>query len=101
MTEDTKQKLHRYEELKLVVKECTTELEMLAPLILPEIPEGAQIKTDQGTFSLQSKGKWIYPATIVAMEKELKDAQKEAQATGAATEEKGTPYLVYKSNKGE
>lgn len=99
MTEETQQKLRRYEELKLIVKECTTELDMLAPLIIPEIPEGAEIKTANGSFVLQSRSKWIYPEIVKTLETKLKEEQKKAQATGTATEEKGAPYLVYRENK--
>jgi hypothetical protein len=84
-----------YESLKLEARRIDTRLEELKPAILEAIPEGKEITTEQGVFSVQKRTTWKYSPAVEATEKELKKMKAEEQAKGTAT---GTevPTLYYK-----
>lgn len=99
MNELTKTQLKRIEQLKIEIRERETEIEMLMPEVVPEIPEDAEIATERGTFTLGSRSKWEYSTLLTNLEKDVKARQKDEQQRGIAKETKGKPYLIYRSNE--
>lgn len=96
---NTSERILRYEQIKLEIKKLETEAEFIADALLSEIPDDAEIKARQGTLSITARTKWVYSLETQEAEKKLKDKQKQEQQLGIAKEEKGKPYLIYRTNE--
>lgn len=99
MNEELKQTLKEYESIKLQMKELEDKLTEMKPVLLENIPEGTDVVTDFGKFSVTSRSKWIFSEGLTSDNENLKKLQKEEKADGTAKEEKGIPYIVYKQSK--
>lgn len=80
----------QYAGLKSRMSELEDQLEQLKPEIATAIeqmnPLDKIVEVDGvGTFSLTAKRKYVYPAGVVQLEDQLKQAKKEAEAKGTAT----------------
>jgi len=101
MNSDTTARIFRYEEIKLKIKELEQEAAILAEVIVEEVPADTELALKQGTLSLASRSKWTYSPALTSLEKDVKVRQKDEQQRGVAVEEKGKPYLIYRTNKDE
>lgn len=99
MTPELTQKLLRYEECKLAIRELESTLEDLKPELIEAIPVDQEIKALSGTFCLKARPKWKYSIATLELEEELKDAKKREEADGTAEEIPGTPFIEYRTNK--
>lgn len=99
MNELTKTQLKRIEQLKIEIRERETEIEMLLPEVVPKLSEDTKIETELGTFTIGSRSKWKYSPALTMLEKDVKNRQKDEQMRGIAIEEKGAPYLIYRTHE--
>lgn len=101
MNQQTKDRILKYEEIKLKIKELENEAFILSEHIIEEFPEGSEIALEYGKLSMASRSKWTYSPALTMLEKDVKAKQKDEQQRGIATEDKGKPYLIYRTNKDE
>lgn len=97
MNQTTIDRLKEYEKLMLQKRALENELEILKEELVPELPRGKEIATENGVFNISSRDKWTYSIGTQALDKKLKDLQKLEQQSGVATSEQGEPFLVYRS----
>lgn len=96
---EVKEALKDYEELKINEKEIKTKLDELKEIILPEVPEGSKIMTENGgSFELKKRDNWKYSDDIQQFEDELKAKKAEAVAKGEAANNP-THYIEYRQPK--
>lgn len=90
-----KEKLERYEQIKLSISDLEKELDELKPDVISLIPEGKNVETEYGVFSVQSRATWKFSADHTKKKEELKSIEEEEKAKGIA---KATynPILYYK-----
>ena len=103
LTKDQTDILERYAQTKREAKILAEEIDTLAPQILALMDEFSQDEIESpvlGTFVKAGKRKWSYPAVVISMEEEWKDAKKDAEQRGTATYTIN-PYLVYHEPKPE
>lgn len=101
MKPETTTQIFRYEEIKLQIKELEREALVLSEIIIEQMPEDTELDLSQGKLSMTARTKWTYSPALTMLEKDVKNRQKDEQMRGVATEEKGKPYLIYRSNKDE
>lgn len=99
MTPQTTERILKYEEIKLKMKELEAEAVLLADAILSEIPDNTELELKQGKLGVASRSQWAYSPNTEQKAKELKQLQKEEQQRGTAVETKGKPYLIYRVNE--
>lgn len=98
-----KERVEEYARIKNQIKGLTTSAEIISEEILLGIQaEGVEEIEIQGVgkITLVSKRKYTYPKDLEEEEKNLKQAKKEAEATGEATYVEN-PYIIFKSNEPE
>lgn len=91
--------LKRYESLKLDAKRIEEEIKALQPEIMPYIPEGEEVQTDQGTFSVARKTEYVYSPELQTAEVSLKEQKAREIQTGVATAKPGALFVVYRAKK--
>jgi hypothetical protein len=90
-----KEKLERYAELKLAIKEAEKEIDLLGEELKAEIEVGQAYDIGSAKISMsQGRPKWIYSAPTQEAEEELKAKKKEEEQLGVATATFGEPYLT-------
>ena len=90
-----KEKLERYAELKLSIKEAEEEIDLLGEELKAEIEVGQAYDIGSAKISLnQGKPKWIYSTPTQSAEEELKAKKKEEEQLGVATATFGEPFLT-------
>ena len=90
-----KEKLERYAELKLAIKEAEKEIDLLAEEIKGEIEVGQAYDIGSAKISMnQGRPKWIYSTPTQEAEETLKATKKEEEQLGVATATFGEPYLT-------
>lgn len=95
---DSKQKLQRYEEIKMAIADLEKEAEALKPDIVAIIPEGKNVETEYGVFSVQNRATWKFSADHKKMKDGLKELEEIEKSKGIA---KATynPILYYTAKK--
>ena len=93
---DPKQAIQKYEELKVAEREIKKQLEELQPIVLPLIPEDAEVQGENGVFYIQKRPVWKFSSQVEMGEKELKKLKEAEKANGTATAEY-VPTLYYRS----
>lgn len=95
---DAKAKLQRYEELKMTIADLEKEIEELKPEIIALIPEGKNVESEYGVFSVQSRATWKFSADHAKLKTDLKDLEEVEKSKGIA---KATynPVLYYKAKE--
>lgn len=88
--------LKLYEELILKKRAIENKLEALKAELVPVLPRDASIETENGSFTVASRDKWIYSQETQSLKEKLKSAEKREQQDGTAVSEPGEPYLVFK-----
>ncbi len=100
ITQEEKDKLTQYAELKSEIKILEKKAEELNPAVLEIMEEhkAEEITLYIGKLSLGSRRTWKYSAEITEMDQGLKNAKKEEEQLGVATytEKK---YVVFKTGK--
>jgi len=88
----TKEKFLRYAEIKRQLKELKSEADALAPELMSEMAAAGKDKVEfeGGAVTIGRKKTWKFPAEIEAMEADLDEKKKEAQADGSATFEESS-----------
>lgn len=90
-----KEKLERYAELKLTIKEAEKEIETLGAELKVEIEVGQVYDIGTAKVSLsEGRAKWVYSMGTQQAEEELKATKKEEEQTGIATATHGEPFLT-------
>lgn len=97
MTEEVKDALLEYEELKIDAKKIEERLEELKEIILPNIGE-EPINARSGYFEIKKKTTWKYSAELKVKQEEVKKLEKDEVAKGIATPSVST-YLQYNHGK--
>lgn len=103
ITQEQKNKLTAYSELKLRIKELEAEADTLNPEVLDIMQmEGVEEVEvgDLGKLTLCSKRKWSYTPEVKAKEEELKGIKKRQEQTGEASYVE-THYPKFNSSKEE
>jgi predicted RNase H-like nuclease (RuvC/YqgF family) len=95
MPENVRSAFARYEQLKTEVKTIESEIKDLQPIIIPYIPEGAEIETNDGKFTINRKMAYVYSSRVKTMEEELKEAKKREEQDGTAVPNPGEPFIKY------
>ncbi len=96
-TEEQKNALMKYEELKLQIKSLEAELDPLKEIILPIMEKGQKLQGEKGFFTLMEKANWKFSSRITEKEKEIKSAKDLEIADGTAIN-KPTAYILYKES---
>jgi hypothetical protein len=90
-----KEKLERYAELKLAIKEAEKEIDLLSEELKAEIEVGQAYDIGSAKISMnQGRPKWIYSVQTQSVEEELKTTKKEEEQLGVATATYGEPFLT-------
>ena len=92
-----KDKVARYAELKLLIKNLEAETDELRPAIVSHMQasEAEEMNTDFGKFILSKRRTWTYPEDVLALEQTFKKAKKGAEGLGTATYVEN-PVLMFK-----
>ncbi len=91
--------LKKYEALKLEAKVIEEQIKALQPEVIPYIPEGSEVQTDQGSFSVARKTEYVYSPELQTDEVSLKERKALEVQTGTATAKPGALYVVYRAKK--
>lgn len=90
----------KYENLQTEIKMLEAERDELKPMLIPYVPEGGDLKTDDGTFTVRAKTTYVHSMEVQADEEELKAKKQREIQEGVATPKAGAPYLQYNPSKG-
>lgn len=86
-----------YAALKIQEKEIDDKIKELSPLILEEMADHDEVKSEEGVFTKSSRRTWVYPEALAKEIGEVAAKKKEAEQTGTATyEEKFFPVFKAK-----
>lgn len=98
MTQEEKDALLQYEEIKLSIKKLEEEADKLKPIISPLINAGEKLLGLHGSFEIKSRPKWTFSLDVQEEEKKLESLKVEEIAKGVA---KNTPitYFEYRVTK--
>lgn len=101
ITQQQKDKLNEYAQIKKDIKVLEEKAELLNPEILELMQENEVEEIaigDMGKLSMSSRRNWKYTDKVKALDEALKNQKKLEEQTGQAdyTEKK---YIVFKSNK--
>lgn len=94
-----KEKLEKYSELKLKIKELEAEADLLNPEILTILDESELEEVqvaELGKISKAFRRTWKYVAEIENIKKEYETKSKEAQQTGIGATYTEKPYIIFK-----
>lgn len=97
MTDEVKDAMLEYEELKIKEKEIGVQLEELKKIILPAMGD-EPINARSGVFEIKKRTSWKYSPELVNRQEEVKKLEKDEVAKGIATPSVST-YLQYNHNK--
>lgn len=90
--------IDRYAQLKQEIARLEDEVSAIKPAVISYMQEGNidEIGHSAGTFTLQARRTWTYPASITELDAKLKEKKEIAEQTGEATYVE-KPVLVFKS----
>lgn len=98
LTQEQKDALLKYEDLKIQAKLLEAEMDELKPIVLSAVPEGTKVNATEGVFEVKKRDNWTFSPEIKAKEDNLKAEKEAAIAKGEATS-KPTFYIEYRKNK--
>lgn len=99
MNTETTRKLKALEHLLIKRRVIDQEIEVLKESLIPEIPKDAKIQTESGTFTVESRPKWVYSPQLTVRKNALDADKKTEEADGTAKRVPGDPFIVYRENK--
>ena len=99
MTDEQKNLLFEYEELKIKEKSTKDRIDQIKGEVLELVPEGQQMQARFGKFKRMVRSEWKYSDNTVRMMDELKEIQKDEKQTGEAEEVPGVIYVQYNQDK--
>ena len=103
MDTQIKDKIQKYEELKLAEKDIKEQAEELKKEITPYIIENyldAELQLSKGKIVVKHRANWEFSPNTQQRQKEVKEMEKEEIAKGIA-KDKGTDYIEYRVDKGQ
>lgn len=98
ITQEQKEALLQYEELKLAIKDLEEKADKLKPVISPLFNDSEKIKGVHGTFELKSRPKWTFSVNLQEEEKKL-EAQKADEIAKGIAVNKPIVYFEYRKAK--
>jgi len=101
INQQTKDLINKLAELRIKEKEIAAEIKAIVAEVTPTVSDldsGAQLEVESGTFTIQKRRVWTYPAYVNMAEDVFKEAKEKAQATGDAEYTENTS-LVFKANE--
>lgn len=98
MNEELKNKLRRYEEIKLEIKDLESEMKELNEEITANLEPEQVVETERGKFEIRMRANWKYSGKHESIKQQLKEIEAEERADGTAklTESKVLFYTVKK-----
>ncbi|MBU1122365.1 MAG: hypothetical protein KKF54_06705 [Candidatus Omnitrophica bacterium] len=81
---ETPEIFKQYAIIKNQIKELSEKARLMEIEVIEEMGEFDEVKTGDGAFYLVARKKWKYPKTIEEMEKNVREAKKEAELMGKA-----------------
>lgn len=96
LTQEQKDALLQYEEMKIAVKDLEAKMDKLKPIISPIITSSEKLKGLYGTFELKSKSKWTFSADVQSEETLLESMKSEEIAKGIAV---NSPIVYFEYRK--
>lgn len=102
ITQEQKQALSEYAELKIQTKNAEARMKELQPLIVGAMQhEGIdKIPTSKGSFTLQARKTWTYSGVVEELKANL-DARKEQEEADGTASYKEAPVLQFRESKEE
>jgi len=99
MDENTIRNLKILENLTIEERELDLKIKALKELLVPLLPFGAKVETDNGIFTTESRKKYEYSEGTRERALSVKEDEKREIAEGIAIVTDGDPYLVYRAKK--
>lgn len=90
------EKLKEYEHLMIQKRVIEEDLKTIKEVILPELPKDTKIATELGTFTVETKKKWVYSEETLHAVEELKARKEREEQDGTAVATDGDAFLVYR-----
>lgn len=95
ITQEQKDALNSYEEIKIAISGLEKQLEQLKEIILPIMSKDAKLEGSQGSFELKERANWKFSPDVKAQEDIVKNLKADEVAKGIATNVP-TVYLEYR-----
>jgi len=92
ITQEQKEALLQYEELKIAIKDLESKAEKLKPIISPLVSSEEKLKGLHGTFEIKSRPKWTFSVEVQEQENFIETLKADEIAKGIA---KNNPIVYF------